>query len=95
EYVEDFFGPRTTQVVAPPFPRHEGNVGQAPRSGRRRTIRRGYSLPATNLPLISFVWKLRREWMRGSYGRRELEWGIVQLKGRARDFAMIGVTDHG
>jgi len=44
---------------------------------------------------MSLVWKLRREWVRRSYGRRELEWGIAQLKRRATDFAMIGVTDYG
>jgi hypothetical protein len=39
------------------------------------------------------VWKLRREWVSRIYGRRELEWEIAQLKGRAADFEMIGVTD--
>jgi hypothetical protein len=36
EYTSGFSGPVASHLVAPLSPRHEGNVGQAPRTGSRR-----------------------------------------------------------
>jgi hypothetical protein len=34
EYTSSFSGPCAAHLAAPPSPRHEGNVGQAPRTSR-------------------------------------------------------------
>jgi hypothetical protein len=34
EYTSGFSGPAALHLAAPPSPRHEGNVGQAPRAKR-------------------------------------------------------------
>ena len=43
EYASDFSGPAASHLAAPPSPRHEGNVGQAPRL-RLRVKRRSGSV---------------------------------------------------
>jgi len=51
EYTSGFSGPAASHLAAPPSPRHEGNVGQAPASLDGRPVppanyAPGYATPA-------------------------------------------------
>jgi len=38
EYTSGFFWPAALHLAAPPSPRHEGNVGQAPSKMLKKTV---------------------------------------------------------
>jgi hypothetical protein len=64
EHTSGFSGPAASHLAAPPSPRHEGNVGQAPRKIARQLIASSENSTAVRLEVSRtavVVWWRRRE----------------------------------
>jgi hypothetical protein len=62
EYTSGFFGPAASHLAAPPSPRYEGNVRQAP----SRVLKKSASIrrPLFGVWSISFIWSVWFIWIK-------------------------------
>jgi len=64
EYTSGFSGPAASHLAAPPSPRHEGNVGQAPsRVVKKSTSSHGSWRVKREIQLVSLVYLVCSVWL--------------------------------